>query len=841
MKKRIRGKAVSPKSAKRSGGKKLTTWQKDIIAGSVLFFMVFFLFNDLIVNDKVFSVGGDSSTAVSFHQYTKDAYDETGEFPLWNPAIFAGIPGFAAMAHNNRSLIPFQNIVIYTDPLTYVNMLMRVLFWNRGNAWEFVMFFLGAMFTYILGRSLGFGPGVAMIGAVAYAFCNFFIGSEMAGHGGKVKTMMFLPFVLFSVIRFFITRDLFSWTLVAFSIGMLFAKSSHTQVVYYGLLAIGLYALIELIYGFKSERKTVLMVGLGLVGAILVGFASGTLQYISTYVYSAFSIRGTSPAFAEVQSGGLDFDYITAWSFPPSEILTFFIPSFFGLEGGIYWGDQPFVASSYYFGLLPVLAAGVGIIYRRNKFSIFFATMAVLSLLMSLGKYFEPFFELLLSVLPFFNKFRTPTMVLCLFVLSVSMLGMYGVDFILNPSDAEKEKHKRFARILVWVLGVFAALLLIFFLAKNGMRSSLVEDSLLKEGDAARYNLQTLNNLKQIRFDRFYEGLIRFSILGAIFAGIALVTIRKKIGAGLGVSLLVLVSFADVTIVNREVLKPQPARIEKGFFKETETIRFLRQDASRYRIFPVSESLTSPQPSWLYYGFHNLTGYSPAKPRIVQDILDYALLKGPDQNFPLNRNVLNMLNVKYLIANGRIPDGLGFEMAYFDQEGKSVVYRNVNALPRAYLVGSTETPADTKAMFGRINSTKWDPSRSALLEKEMNFEIEEPDSSTVDITRYEPNRVEVQVYTDKSALLVLADTYYPAGWKAFVDGTETEILKTNYLVRSVPVPAGSHTVSFVFDPLDYRIGLWVSTIVNLVLNGLLIFCLVRLFLESRQRSMKERA
>jgi uncharacterized membrane protein YfhO len=82
-------------------------------------------------------------------------------------------------------------------------------------------------------------------------------------------------------------------------------------------------------------------------------------------------------------------------------------------------------------------------------------------------------------------------------------------------------------------------------------------------------------------------------------------------------------------------------------------------------------------------------------------------------------------------------------------------------------------------------------------------------TATVEITRYEPERVDVAVRTERPAVLVLADAWFP-GWTATVDGAPTPVLKADLLLRAVPVPAGSHRVGFRYRPLSVRVGAIVS-------------------------------
>ena len=82
----------------------------------------------------------------------------------------------------------------------------------------------------------------------------------------------------------------------------------------------------------------------------------------------------------------------------------------------------------------------------------------------------------------------------------------------------------------------------------------------------------------------------------------------------------------------------------------------------------------------------------------------------------------------------------------------------------------------------------------------------------MEITEYTSRHITASAYTSSAALLVLSEVYYPAGWKAFVDGQETEILKTNYMLRSIVVPPGSHTIEFRYDPPIYSAGYPISNI-----------------------------
>ena len=98
------------------------------------------------------------------------------------------------------------------------------------------------------------------------------------------------------------------------------------------------------------------------------------------------------------------------------------------------------------------------------------------------------------------------------------------------------------------------------------------------------------------------------------------------------------------------------------------------------------------------------------------------------------------------------------------------------------------------------------------LQKAPSVTCTRPDSAQATIAEYKSRSITIKAYTSSTALLVLSEVYYPAGWKATIDGTETEILRTNSVLRSVVVPPGDHTVLFTFNPPLYTAGYTISNV-----------------------------
>ena len=150
-----------------------------------------------------------------------------------------------------------------------------------------------------------------------------------------------------------------------------------------------------------------------------------------------------------------------------------------------------------------------------------------------------------------------------------------------------------------------------------------------------------------------------------------------------------------------------------------------------------------------------------------------------------------------------------FELVY-DAEVR--IYENYNAFPRAFVVHQAVPARGQDAAIALMEKPHFDPASQAVIEGDLSEDqlaalAASPvsDASSVEITRYSDNRVELLAKMENPGLLVLSDTYYP-GWKAYVDGKQVPIYPTDLALRSVFVPPGEHNVKFVFSPSSFKLG-----------------------------------
>jgi len=205
------------------------------------------------------------------------------------------------------------------------------------------------------------------------------------------------------------------------------------------------------------------------------------------------------------------------------------------------------------------------------------------------------------------------------------------------------------------------------------------------------------------------------------------------------------------------------------------------------------------------YHHNSILGYHPAKLSLYDDLLTHQILKG-------NRNVFNMLNTKYFIfAN--------------PQNGQPVAQPNPEALGPAWLVKSIKYVNNADEEMQALNTLN--VKDTVVIDKREQKKVPfAPQFDSTATLKLVFNRNDVIQYTSNASTNqfgVFSEVYYPRGWKAFVDGKETEIVKVDYLLRGLPLTPGKHTIDFRFEPESFilgdRIGLFIGIISFLLLGA----------------------
>jgi len=805
----------------------------------VLLALLVTFYNELVFGGKTL-LSPDALASRSYAPFVKDALHR-GIYPLWNPYLFSGMPSFASLAS-----APYVNVL---DSLIQALLnLLRQILPLTDFAWILLNYLLLGFLVYVFLRTKGLEVLPALFAGIAATFMPQYIGFSAFGHNTKLLTTALIPLIFLLTDRLLTQRKLLDFALLSIVIGLQLLRA-HVQVAYYTFMLIGLYFLYHVIFEVKEKRAAtpIFTSGGWLAASVICGMLLSAVVYVSVYEYSHYSIRGGG------EGGGLTFEYAASWSFHPKEMLTFLVPSFMGFGGETYWGAMPFTDFPLYMGVITLLLAGAALLLQRDRYVIFFMLVAVLSLIISFGKHFPIFYGPMYNYLPFFNKFRVPSMIHILLDFAVVLMAGWGLHALMHVHDGESRKGTRGAGAegrkafqvrarnlarYIYGFGGVCAVVLLFLLFGKGIY--------LDTAAASGHNLDL--GARTAAYSKAVGDALKMSVLVGV-AGLAILAyLRRKISRGTLGGLLIILLLVDLWWVDFKIIDPKPKVNEAAYFAPGEDVTYLKSQKGLFRIFPIYDGRA---PNWYMYHFlQSIYGYHPAKVRLYQEALEeldlpdaflrkYLTPDGrqlrpireiPREVMSAQTAFLKMLNTKYVLLHEQVAPILQNDPRFhLVGGGTTKVFENSEVLPRAFFVPEVKVIRGKEAIFNFIRSGQFDPAQMAILEEEPPFAIQPAEGNTVEVTSYDLHDIQLQAEVRSPTLLVLGEVYYPAGWKAYVDGKEQKIYKTNYLLRSIFLEPGSHRIRFVFAPKSFKLGLGMSV----GTFGLLLGCLA--FAWQRER------
>jgi hypothetical protein len=508
----------------------------------------------------------------------------------------------------------------------------------------------------------------------------------------------------------------------------------------------------------------------------------------------------------------ITYDFFTAYKFLPTLIPTVLFPHVY-VSGGVYWGPDNLVRTAgMLVSSLPVLLS-VAVWVRMRKVDAhvrFWGLAAALFFALALH---TPLQKLMYHV-PLFNLFRVAGRNVYLVDFSLSVLTALGLTHMMNERAHARRIATLFASLVLAVLGaVLVASLLRNQLVPYLERLHFVNPALVRESAVLNF-----------RNPAIYVPSI-FMVLYALWL-LSSTLVRKK---SLLYPLLLVVLAAEVASHRPH----SPLGYDRASL--TFSLRSLRlyhhlsQDRPNRVAFYVEATRKAVEHSavWLPPNFPQilkismLDGYMPiidGNYHRLLDIYQGGVMKSWEKLIENNR-ILSMLNVKHLVVHEtdreriRVLRRHGDRYRFLFSELGYSVFLNTGHLPRAYSVTELLQVRSSETVKDLFFDHDIDPVRQAAVETEDFRKLEHMKFSPADISlrSYESNRVEMAVSSPGTSFVVLADQYYP-GWRARVDGEETDIFRANGVVRGVVVPPGEHTLTFSYRPRKIYASLVVSGI-----------------------------
>ncbi|MCI0711556.1 MAG: YfhO family protein [Chloroflexi bacterium] len=674
---------------------------------------------------------------------------EQGALPLWNPHQFLGY-----------SVVGNPQYGLFYPP----NWLL--LLFGEGNIYQGVGFIIG-LHSFIaawgmarLVRFWDVHPLAAVVAGFSFGFGGFIASRIYIGHYAMLLALAWMPWVLAGYKHALTRRSWPSTIPGGLALGLM-VLAGHPQIAYLTGLALILLLLNETILipsgWLLNLRQLVLMATLGaLLSAVL---------WLPVIDYTGETARGLEDSR----------EFANMHAVPPEQLLSIFIPDFFGNPTAAYWGEEFYEEMTAYGGVLSLIFLFI-VPWRRGMF---FLILILFGIVFSLGRD-GLLYDILYTLIPPARGFRAPGRALIL--TSIGLAGYVG----LGLTYIYETKPWRKLLLVACSFVLAAAIISQLKFDTSGTQAEQFQDSQI---------LQVL----------------------AVLVGTAVAFIMLRFNRHASLGMLALLIILDVWMMSGRLIETQRAELSQVW---QDTADVLPADSlGRLMRMPPPSGITNGASA---VGLYSIEGYDPISPAGWDALREEA---GPNIYEPASA-INRVFGIQYVVSPRPIEEynlATAQFLEFMTQVGDIRFYQNPNPLPRAYLSYAYDIEPDAEIARQRVGAGEVDRGDMVLLEQEPDCNIESG-SGTVDIKVYKPNEIRLNVETDTPAILVLTDQY-DDDWTVTVSGKRAELLLANTTFRGVCIPVGEHIVTFEYRPTLFYVGAAISTVTWLGLIGyLLLLC-----------------
>ena len=803
------------------------------VLGFVFIALIYFL--PVLQGKKIYQSDIVQFTAMAKEQNDFRAAEHTE--PYWTNAAFGGMPTYQMGAN-----YPHDYIGKLDDALRFLPRPADYLF----------LYFLG---FYGLMLVLKIDPLKAFFGALAFGFSTYMIVILGVGHNSKAHAIAYMPLVVAGVILVFRKKYVLGGLLTMLAVA-LEINANHFQMTYYLLfllLVLGIY------YGYKffknKEYKELAIVGGTFAVSVIFALGANATSLMATKEFTDFSIRGKSDlelspeGVKKTETSTLDRSYITEYSYGVAESLNLIAPRLFGGGNGeklsddsavydymlkygaseeearqftdsyapTYWGSQPIVAAPAYIGAVVFFLAVLGLYHDKRKIKQVFLIGALLSLVLSWGKNFSLVTDFFIDYVPLYDKFRAVSSIQVVLELCFPVLAIIGLQSFFT-TDKEKQWDSLW-KTAATTLG----LLVLLFLCRSFFDFSGTMDGQLRQmfsqSQDKSFGVGFIDALKADRRSLYAADLLRSGFFIAAAAVALWAYTKNKLASTTAIVLVGLLMVADLVFVDKNYVSNKDfvsAHEVDVPFEASPTDEQIMQDTTNYRVLDVEGYLNAKAS----YFHKSIGGYSAVRPRRMQELFDYQIAKN-------NKRVLDMLNVKYIIQT----NDNGEEVASLNPaaNGNAWFVKELKMVPNSDAEMKALDKLDNKnsAVYSQDFSGQIITKRMPLLSKSFVTDS----TATINLVFNKPNHLKYSSNNKNQGFAVFSEMYYKNGWNATIDGKSENILRVDYALRGLNIPAGKHTIEFKFEPQVVKTG---STIALVSSIGMLLLLVGGIYFENKK-------
>ncbi len=738
--------------------------------------------------------------------------ETTGEETYWTNSAFGGMPTYQLGAKY---------------PHNYIKQLDLSLRFLPRPADYLFLYFIG---FYILLLVLKVDYKLAFLGALAFGFSTYLIVILGVGHNAKAHAIAYMPLVLSGIMLTF--RGNFLWGFLLTTIAMaLELVANHFQMTYYLLFLVLCIGIAYLIDAYRKQLLPHFFKSVGVMAlGVLIAIGLNATNIMATKEYADTSTRGTSNLTINPDgspkdvTSGLDYDYITEYSYGIGESLNLLIPRFMGGGSGegfpensealdaimrmgappqeaqnivdqtpMYWGDQTYVAAPAYVGAIVLFLAVLALFLVRGRLKWWAVSGLLVSLLLSWGDNFNLLTQFFIEYVPLYNKFRAVSSIQVILELILPILAVVGLHQYFNKFVKEEEKRKA----LLYASGIVGGLIVMLILFKSALFDfASPYDSLFIE----QIGIEYIQAVREDRMAVLTSDALRSLILVLLSAAVLWFFLKDKLKEFTTVALLAVLVLFDLVGVDKRYVNNddfvQARVMEEPFIQHGADMQILEDDGY-YRVYDATtEAFNSGRASY----FHNaLGGYHAAKPGRMNDINNFYLQKG-------DIGILNMMNVRYIMVQNK--------------DGGPVAQRNPYANGPAWFVENVILAENANEEIRLLDSL--DTKRTAVIHTEFKDElplekIARDSTATIELVQQQPQHLIYEASTKSPQLAVFSEVYYPHGWNAYINGELVPHIRANYVLRALPLPKGNNKIEFRFEPKVIETGSTISLASSILL------------------------
>lgn len=738
--------------------------------------------------------------------------ETTGEETYWTNSAFGGMPTYQLGAKY---------------PHNYIKQLDLSLRFLPRPADYLFLYFIG---FYILLLVLKVDYKLAFLGALAFGFSTYLIVILGVGHNAKAHAIAYMPLVLSGIMLTF--RGNFLWGFLLTTIAMaLELVANHFQMTYYLLFLVLCIGIAYLIDAYRKQMLPHFFKSVGVMAlGVLIAIGLNATNIMATKEYADTSTRGTSNLTINPDgspkdvTSGLDYDYITEYSYGIGESLNLLIPRFMGGGSGegfpensealdaimrmgappqeaqnivdqtpMYWGDQIYVAAPAYVGAIVLFLAVLALFLVRGRLKWWAVSGLLVSLLLSWGDNFNLLTQFFIEYVPLYNKFRAVSSIQVILELILPILAVVGLHQYFNKFVKEEEKRKA----LLYASGIVGGLIVILILFKSALFDfASPYDSLFIE----QIGIEYIQAVREDRMAVLTSDALRSLILVLLSAAVLWFFLKDKLKEFTTIALLAVLVLFDLVGVDKRYVNNddfvQARVMEEPFIQHGADMQILEDDGY-YRVYDATtEAFNSGRASY----FHNaLGGYHAAKPGRMNDINNFYLQKG-------DIGILNMMNVRYIMVQNK--------------DGGPVAQRNPYANGPAWFVENVILAENANEEIRLLDSL--DTKRTAVIHTEFKDKlplekIARDSTATIELVQQQPQHLIYEASTKSPQLAVFSEVYYPHGWNAYINGELVPHIRANYVLRALSLPKGNNKIEFRFEPKVIETGSTISLASSILL------------------------